>query len=207
MFDISTFTQGLALGLGMFVCPGPKDVLILRQALFRQPAAELIAVGVLSDALLIWLGMAGVSAALNRAPALQNAALWLGVFLMLLHGLFALRHAAAGTVEAAVLARDEQTLSRSKSLATVVMVSLFNPVAWLDTVLVIGTAGSALPGPGQTSFAIGAIAASATWFVALVIGARFAGNWMILPSTWKALDVFVAVTMVGLAAYLARGLL
>lgn len=58
MFDTSNFAQGLALGLGMFVCPGPKDVLILRQAISRRPPIEMIAAGVLSDALLIWLGMA-----------------------------------------------------------------------------------------------------------------------------------------------------
>ena len=207
MFDISTFAQGLTLGLGMFVCPGPKDVLILRQALIRQPAAELIAVGVLSDALLIWLGMAGVSAALSRAPFLQNSALWLGVLLMVLHGLLAVRRAVAGDVEIAAITRHKQTVGRRKSLAAVVAVSLFNPAAWLDTVLVIGTTGAALPSSGQPSFAGGAIVASATWFFALVIGARFAGKWMTLPSTWKVLDIFVAVAMIGLAAYLAWGLL
>jgi L-lysine exporter family protein LysE/ArgO len=46
MFDTSAYAQGLALGLGMFVCPGPKDLVILRQALLRRPAAELLAAGV-----------------------------------------------------------------------------------------------------------------------------------------------------------------
>jgi arginine exporter protein ArgO len=51
MFDISTFAQGFALGLGFIVCPGPKDVFILLQALLRQPVFELVAVSKLSDAL------------------------------------------------------------------------------------------------------------------------------------------------------------
>ena len=143
MFDISTFSQGLALGLGMFVCPGPKDVLILRQALSRRPAAELIAVGVLSDALLIWLGMAGVSAALSRAPALQHAALWLGVCMMIGHGLVAARRAVLGAVDLEPFAQTAQAMTRGASLSALLMVSLFNPAAWLDTVLVIGTAGAA----------------------------------------------------------------
>lgn len=207
MFDFSTFAQGLALGLGMFICPGPKDVLILRQALFRQPAVELIAVGVLSDAFLIWLGMAGVSAALSHDPALQNAALWIGVVLMAVHGLFAVRRAVVGDAEIVALAEGKPTLGRSKSLVAVVMVSLFNPAAWLDTVLVIGTTGAALPLTGQPSFAVGAVVASTLWFFTLVMGARFAGRWMTLPSTWKALDIFVAVAMIGLATYLAWGLM
>ena len=206
MFDISTFSQGLALGLGMFVCPGPKDVLILRQALSRRPAAELIAVGVLSDALLIWLGMAGVSAALSRAPAWRNAALWLGVCMMVGHAILAAGRAARGAVGVEPVAQSAEGMTRGTQLSALLMVSLLNPAAWLDTVLVIGTAGAASPPSGQLSFACGAVAASLTWFLALVTGARLAGQWMTAARTWQALDALVATAMIGLAVYFAAGL-
>lgn len=76
MFDIPTFGNGLALGFGIFICPGPKDVLILRQTLLGRPAFELIAIGCISDSLLIWLGITGLSAAFVASPVLQSAALW-----------------------------------------------------------------------------------------------------------------------------------
>lgn len=145
---------------------------------FRRPAAELIAVGTLSDAFLIWLGMAGAAAALSQAPALQSAALWLGVCLMVGHGVLAARSAVMGAADVVALTRREQTMTRRKSLTTLLTVSFFNPVAWLDTLLVIGTIGAALPGREQGSFALGAIAASFTWFLALVMGGRSAGRWM-----------------------------
>ncbi len=206
MFDIPAFAQGFALGLGMFVCPGPKDILILRQALARRFAAELVAVGVVSDALLIGLGMAGVSAALGRAPALQNAALWLGIGLMVGHGLLAARRSVIGAADTVAWAREGQPPPRGKGLAAVVTVSILNPAAWLDTVLVIGSTGAALPRPTQMSFGCGAVLASFTWFLALVAGARFAGRWMTARRTWQALDAFVAVAMIGLAAWLACSL-
>jgi L-lysine exporter family protein LysE/ArgO len=207
MFDTSAFAQGLVLGLGMFVCPGPKDVLILRHALYRQPAFELIAIGTLSDTLLIWFGMAGASAALSQAPALQLAALWFGVGLMLSHGLIAAGRAAVGAVDKTAFAVKTQPMSRNKSVTTLVAVSFFNPVAWLDTVLVIGTVGAALPQNTQMSFALGAITASLLWFLALVVGGRSAGHLMTAPKTWQMLDAFVAVAMLCLALYIARGLL
>lgn len=207
MFDISAFAQGLALGLGMFVCPGPKDVLILRQALFQRPSIELIAVGTLSDALLIWLGMAGASAALSRAPALQTAALWLGVSLMVGHGLLAAKRAVGGANSISLGGHPLQTISRGKSMAALLAISFFNPVAWLDTVLVIGTFGAALPTATQMSFAFGAVAASFAWFLTLVTGARSASRLMTEPRAWQALDVLIAVAMIGLAAYVASGLL
>ena len=205
MFDISSFAQGLALGLGMFVCPGPKDLLILQRALSPHRALELVAIGVLSDALLIGLGMAGVSALLSHAPALQKAALWLGIGLMLAHGLLAARRAATGTGARASPNPATPPPSRRKDLAAVLAVSFLNPVAWLDTVLVIGTAGAALPALMQPRFAGGAITASLAWFGALVLGGRVAGRWMTTARTWRMLDVFVALAMIGLATYLAQG--
>ncbi len=207
MFDISTFMQGLLLGLGMFVCPGPKDLLILRHALLRQPAVELIAIGTLSDALLIWLGMAGASAALSQAPSLQRAALWFGVALMIIHSMIAARRAAFDVNSASSIANSKQLMTRRKSITTLISISFFNPVAWLDTVLVIGTVGAALTRDTQTSFALGAVTASLIWFLALVIGGRSAGHMMTEPKTWRMLDAFVAVIMLGLALYLMRDLL
>jgi L-lysine exporter family protein LysE/ArgO len=204
MFDTSALLQGLALGLGMFVVPGPKDILILRQALSQRPAVELVFIGVLSDALLIWLGLAGVSAALSRAPALQTAALWVGAGLMLAHGLFAARRAFR-TSDIAPAGGD--VMPRAKSLAALLVVSFFNPAAWLDTVLVIGTYGAALPEARQTSFVVGAVSASCLWFLTLVTGARRAGQLVTTPKAWQVLDLFVAAVMTGLAVYVAAGLL
>jgi len=200
MFDISSFMQGLALGLGLFICPGPKDVLILRQALLRRSPVELIAVGFLSDALLIWLGMAGVSAALNRAPELQTIALWLGVCLMVGHGLLAARNALRGTANVGAFATQDQTRSRGKNFTSLLAASFLNPVGWLDTVLIIGTVGAALAKPAQLSFGVGAVVASFAWFLVLVLGARSAARWVAKPSTWRVLEALVALAMFGLAA-------
>lgn len=103
----------------------------------------------------------------------------------------------------AALAMKDPAMTRGKSLATLLTVSFFNPVAWLDTVLVIGAVGAAMPRPAQASFAFGAIAASLAWFLALVMGARGAGRWMTEPKVWRALDVGVAVAMIGLAVLVA----
>lgn len=206
MIDISVFAQGLALGLGMFVCPGPKDVLIARCALLRHPAVDLIAVGTLSDALLICLGMAGAAAVLNHAPAWQTTALGLGVGLLIVHGLLASWRAASGRVQMPGSTDDNPTKTRSKGLLAVLMVSLFNPVAWLDTLLVIGSVGAAHPPETQLNFALGATVASFTWFSALVTAARSASSWMTRPGAWRAMEAGVAVLMIGLALYLARGL-
>jgi L-lysine exporter family protein LysE/ArgO len=207
MFDIPTFVTGLALGFGIFICPGPKDVLILRQALLGRPSFELVAIGCVSDAILIWLGITGLSAAFAAAPVLQSSALWFGVCLLLGHSLFAAHSAIRGAGSTgAISARDKED-AEVKSLVALLSVSFLNPVAWLDTVLIVGTVGAALPRASQTSFGLGAVLASLGWFVALVFGAQGAARWMTSPRAWRLLDAFVAMAMLGLAINVAWGLI
>ncbi|MCA0176815.1 MAG: LysE family transporter [Proteobacteria bacterium] len=202
MFDSSAFAQGLALGLGMFVCPGPKDLVILRQALLRRPTAELLAAGVGSDALLILVGMAGVSAALREAPQLQQAAMWAGVALLVWHGALASWRAVAGPAQQAA----PSVVGGLDGRPALLLASFVNPLAWLDTVLVIGTAGALLPSAAQASYVGGAVTASAAWFASLIFGARNAARWMTQPRSWQVLDAFAAAAMIGLATYIGSGL-
>jgi L-lysine exporter family protein LysE/ArgO len=83
------------------------------------------------------------------------------------------------------------------------MVSVFNPAAWLDTVLVIGTVGATLPPPVQVSFASGAVAASLLWFAIWVFGARVGRRLMTSAAAWRMLDGGVAVAMIAMAAFVA----
>ncbi|MDD5028467.1 MAG: LysE family transporter [Rhodoferax sp.] len=207
MFDTPIFVNGLALGLGIFICPGPKDVLILRQALLGRPSFELIAIGCISDALLIWLAIAGLSAVFVVAPVLQSAALWFGTCLLAGHGILAARSAIRGGDVASALSNQDKEESPGKSWLALLSVSFLNPVAWLDAVLIVGSVGAALPQSSQVSFGLGAVAASLGWFAALVLGVRGAARWMTSPHAWRLLDGLVAVAMLGLAIHVAWDLI
>jgi L-lysine exporter family protein LysE/ArgO len=205
MFDTASFVQGLVLGLGMFVCPGPKDVLILRQALLQRSSLELISVAVLSDVLLIWMGMAGASVALAHAPSVQVAALWLGVGLLVRHAAQSAKSAWEGVPDAVNAERTASSDSNRKGLTALFSASLLNPIAWLDTLLVIGAVGASLPSSAQMSFAAGASMASLAWFLFLVLGARQASRWMAHRNAARVLDAFVALAMSGMAVYIVVG--
>ena len=207
MFDTPTFVQGLALGLAIFISPGPKDVLILRQALLGRPSVELIAVGFISDAVLIWLGIACLSAAFTASPYFQTAALWFGACLLFGHSLLAARSAILGGNTGGNVAYANGVESGHKSYVALLSVSFLNPVAWLDAVLIVGTAGAALPAGTKFSYGLGATFASFVWFVALVMGARGVARWITSPRAWRLLDVFVAIAMFILCINVASGLI
>jgi L-lysine exporter family protein LysE/ArgO len=201
MFDFSPFVQGFVLGLGMFVCPGPKDLVILRQALRLRPTVELLTVGVGSDALLIALGILGVSAALQRVPQAQQLALWIGVALMLWHGVHALWRLKAGSTS------EKGEDGGRNDRAALLLVSLLNPVAWMDTVLVIGTTGAVLPSRLQLSYGLGAVTASLAWFLLLTLGARHSARWIASAGARQVLDALAAIAMLGMAGLVAAELL
>jgi L-lysine exporter family protein LysE/ArgO len=207
MFEISAFAQGFAIGLGMFVCPGPKDVLILREALRRRGSLGLILIGSLSDALLISIGIGGVSVALSDSPNLQAVALWLGVLLLVVHGASAALRSALGASAPAPSANWTCVDSRRTALTALLACSLLHPAAWLDTLLIVGSVGAALPQSRQASFGGVAVFASVVWFSALVIGAGALGRWMTGSRSWRLQEGIVAIAMFGMAGYVASGAL
>lgn len=202
MFDISAFAQGLALGLGVFVCPGPKDLVVLGQALRRRPAAELLSVAVGSDALLIALGILGAATVLRQTPSLQWWAMATGAGWMFLHGLRAFgrvlaRRGDSADLPLAVPAHDRLALWT---------VSFLNPVAWMDTVLVIGTTGALLPSQAQASYGFGAVIASGAWFALLTLGMGRASRWMARRGVQLAMDALTALALWGMAICVGLGL-
>ena len=78
---------------------------------------ELLAAGVGSDALLILLGIAGVSAALREAPQLQRA-MWTGVTLMVWHAAVAARRAVVGSVQQLTGSAESRRDRRSELLVS-----------------------------------------------------------------------------------------
>lgn len=206
MVDFSILLQGFILALGMFVCPGPKDLLILQLALQRRNALVLVFVGVASDALLIVLGMLGLSAALRHSPALRLVAMWAAFVLLLLHAATAFARLARSRPGAAAVPGRAAARHTGGGLRSVVLVSLFNPAAWLDTVVVIGGTGAVLEPHLQAGFVAGAVAASAAWF-AMVVAAGCSSRQMLTSSNaWRAVDAIVGVAMLAVAASIARDL-
>ena len=69
--------------------------------------------------------------------------------------------------------------------------------------LLIGSLGSQQAVPG--AYAAGAASASLLWFLSLALGAAWLAPWLARPSTWRVLDILVALMMLSVAAQLILG--
>ncbi|WP_418132124.1 LysE family transporter (plasmid) [Variovorax sp. 375MFSha3.1] len=204
MLHLSAAAQGFLLAFGLFICPGPKDVLVFREALLGRSRLVLVAISSGSDLVLIVLGVLGVSAALETFPPLQALLQAAGVVLLIGHAMHAARAAATGSAAIPVAAAKDGEGSWVRQL---LVMSLGNPASWLDTVVILGSVGAALPAPESVTFAVGAVSASVIWFTAWVAFARGASHWLKSPKSWRFVDVVTAAAMLGMALWLGVDLL
>ncbi|HEM7876540.1 TPA: LysE family transporter [Burkholderia contaminans] len=204
MLDTSAFIEGLLLGAGLFTSVGPKDAFVIKRSISSPHLLSIAVVCAGSDALLIMLGAQGLSSLLSRHPGVVSAALWAGIAYLAGYGLLALRSAIRrrqpGHVDGP---RTGSEPTHARTVLATAAVSLLNPYAWIDTVLLLGTVIVSHTPAARAPFAIGAMTASLAWFLMLAYGARACRAWFARTLAWRVLDCFVAVMMLGFAVRFA----
>ena len=99
-------------------------------------------------------------------------------------------------------AQQVQVTRISSIAATGLSVSILNPHAWVDTMVVLGTMANTF-GDQRWLFAAGAVIASIVWFSSLALGGAVLSKWLNRPRTWQVLDIFVGAIMLVVAGLLA----
>jgi len=202
------FFNAMALSFGLIVAIGAQNAFVLRQGLRREHVAAVVLFCASADALLIAAGVLGLGQALAQHTAWARGLAAVGSLFLAVYGLRALQRAwwqpAQGLAAEGGGDATRPGLSRGAALAQAAAFTLLNPHVYLDTVLLVGSIGAQQPGPLQGVFIAGAASASLLWFVLLGSGARWLAPWLAQPRAWQVLDTAIGLTMLVLAAYLAR---
>jgi L-lysine exporter family protein LysE/ArgO len=199
---ITAFANGLFMSLVLIIAIGAQNAYVLRQGLRREHVSAVVLFCAASDAVLIGAGVAGMAQALKGRPVLATVLAGLGAAFLCAYGLRALwRSRQPGALQAAA---QGTSLSRAAVVAQAAGFTLLNPHVYLDTVLLVGSAGAQYAGPLKLWFVAGASVASALWFTALGFGARLLAPVFARPRAWQMLDALIGGTMLVLAAMLAR---
>ncbi|MEK9586354.1 MAG: LysE family transporter [Halieaceae bacterium] len=195
---IEPFLSGFLLGLSLILAIGPQNAFVLRQGLLRQHALAVVLFCALSDALLITVGIAGLSwfisdlAAQYSAQLFGLAALWLSVY-----GVQRLRDAWRGASGMQAAAGSNQELRATLGMAA--LLTFGNPHVYLDTVVLLGTLSLQYTGAAKVAFGLGAVMASLTFFSLLALGARALSPLMGTTRSWRIVDTIIAGVMFALA--------
>ncbi len=200
----SAWIAGFTVCASLIASIGAQNLYVLRQAVQGEHVKSCVALCVLSDALLVALGVAGMAQMLARYPSLAQYLTLGGAAFLLAYGLFAFRRMWLAP-DAAMDPQEPQSAPRGMMsvLAALAAITLLNPHVYLDTVLLMGSIGAQQEGAGRWSYVIGAASASCLWFVLLALAGRRLRHWFANPRAWQVMDGITGVMMLGLAWWVA----
>ena len=197
----SPVVVGFLASSALIAAIGAQNAFVLRQGIRREHVLPVVALCALSDAVLIVAGIAGVGALITAHPVALTVATVGGVAFLVGYGLLAAKR--AWRPSAATLTPSTAAPARLAGvLVTCAALTFLNPHVYLDTVVLLGALANEQR-EGRWSFGVGAVTASAIWFVCLGYGARRLSGLFAKPATWRVLDGVIAVTMIGLGVLLA----
>jgi L-lysine exporter family protein LysE/ArgO len=189
-----SFSHGAALCASLIVTIGAQNAFVLRQGIMRSHVGKIVLLCTLSDFILIGAGVGGASVLMERYPTFVHAMLYVGLAYLAWFGISALRRAVRpghAVLDGSSGASADEAPPAQRALPIVLMTLAFtwlNPHVYLDTFLLIGTAGAREPEGARVAFALGAMAVSAVWFVGLGYGARMLAPLFRRASAWRVLD-------------------
>jgi len=191
---ISSFFTGFFLGISLIVAIGAQNTFVLRQGILGQHVFYVALFCALADALLICIGITGISFFLNN---------FIVQFSNLLFGFSAIWLAGYGLIRLKAVFKSDSALeidsSRSKdlipTLSILFILTFANPHVYLDTMILIGSISQQFSGDHKIAFAFGASLASFIFFFSLAYGAKLLIPIMQSPNSWRKLDFLIAVVM------------
>ena len=197
-----SFLTGFFLGLSLIIAIGAQNTFVLRQGILGQHVFYVALFCAASDALLISIGVAGISFFLNNFIS-QNSNFLFGLSSVWLvgYGLIRLWSALKSNntikIEVSILKGLFPTISIAAAL------TFLNPHVYLDTMILIGSISQQFSGFYKVTFALGAVLASFVFFFSLAYGAKILTPLMQSQSSWRYLDCLISLIMFTIAFQLA----
>jgi L-lysine exporter family protein LysE/ArgO len=193
----STWASGLLTGLALIVAIGAQNAFVLRQGVRREHVGLVVLVCMVSDAVLILAGTAGVGAVVSLFPWALEVLRWGGAAYLLWWSVRSFRSALRPSA-----LTEQAPRSRGSVLLTTLALTYLNPHVYLDTVVLLGGLANQHGPDVRWVFAAGAVTGSVVWFAGLGYGARTLSGPLRSPRTWRVLDLLIGLVMLALAVSL-----
>ena len=196
--DARAFELGFAPAAAAILSLGPQNTLLLSRSLSGRKTLIVLGTCYGSDLGLVLLGTMGLGAVVATAPIALLFLQISGVAYLLLMSvrcfLRTMRREPAGL---------EGTYGcASRVFLTALTVSLLNPLAWVESVLVLGAVASTVPYDLVIVFATGASIGTLCRLSVLGLGARALQPMFRWPPFRRAFDALAGVVMGGMAVVL-----
>jgi L-lysine exporter family protein LysE/ArgO len=199
---INAFLTGFFLGLSLIIAIGTQNAYVLRQGILRQHIFYIALFCSISDALLIIIGVSGISYFFNDFIN-ENSKIIFGLAALWLFTYGILRLRSLFKSDTAILSNNIKPSSLLNALSTTAIFTFANPHVYLDTMILIGSISQQFIDLNRIFFVLGSCIASFIWFFSIGYGAKFLTPIMQTPRNWQILDSLIATFMFIIAINIA----
>lgn len=197
--NITPLGQGFLLCASIIIAFGPQNLFIFRQGLRRQHIFTIAVFSTLAELVMVGLAVGGLSALISTNDVFHTVITAGGGLFLTWYGIRSLLsaihprkvvqeapHAVASGVKTAI--------------AAALGFAFLNPASYVDTLVIIGSKSLLFADEQRWIFGIGAVLASATWFLILGYGASKLSTVFRSQMAWRVLDVVSGSIMLGIVA-------
>ncbi len=205
---IISILHGIFLAFGLILPLGVQNLFIFNQGSMHSSilgAMPSVITASLCDSLLILFAVFGISLALMENHILKISVLIIGCVFLYYMGFYIWRQSATLKV------RVRTPYSWKRQIVFAVSVSLLNPHAIIDTVMVMGTNSLTYEGVAKLTFTFACIIVSWIWFIFLAFAGRnlhkidSTGNWF--KNINRVAAIIVWIIAVGLTMDVVKDIL
>ncbi|OUS32268.1 amino acid transporter [Thalassotalea sp. 42_200_T64] len=196
--------KGFVIGAGLIIPIGVQNSYILSQSIKRNHHLMAATICILCDFFLMSLGVFGGGALINSNGMLAEVITWGGIIFLTVYGLIFFKQFYLANKDD--LLKEIKPSSRKAVIFTTLAVTLLNPHAYLDTVVIIGSISNKFADADKLAFLFGTLLASIAWFYALSLGAAKMSPWLSQRKVQRGINLLVACLMWTIAWLLFTGL-
>lgn len=201
MIFLFSLLKGFVASGSLIVAIGSQNAFVIRQGLKQQHLLLTALLCALLDSMLILLGVIGFGNIILSYPSVIDLTKYLASLFLFAYGILSFR-SALQTKNISEASNQETHPTVKRTILILIALSLLNPHAYLDTVVLLGAIASQYPMEEKIFFAMGAIGASFAWFFGITYGARFLSPLLQREISWRIIDILIGLIMWGLAATL-----
>ncbi len=189
--------KGFVIGAGLIIPIGAQNSYILSQSIRKNHHLMAATICIFCDMLLMTIGVFGGGALINSNSFLSALITWGGIIFLTVYGaIFFKEFCCANKGD---LIKEMSPSTRKVVIFTTLAVTLLNPHAYLDTVVIIGSVSGQFDDADKLTFLFGTLLASVAWFYALSLGAAKMSPWLSTRKVQRAINLLVALLMWGIA--------
>ena len=195
MLDI--YLKGFIVTFSLIVAIGAQNAYVLKLGLLKQYVLLAVFLCILFDTILITAGIYGLGFFVQGNQLLINIIAIIGIVFLSFYSFLSFKSAFKN--ESLEIDGKTKTNPLKQVIGMLLVFTFLNPHTYLDTVLLIGGIGANIQNDLKIYFLLGAVSASASWFILLGFGARLLIPLFKKAITWKILDISIGFIMLIIA--------